>query len=144
MLINQQTTPLSHHEGPYLHKGRPLWIMHKRIVDLINPPTVAEPLWQVAIEVKTNCAHRGIFECLWLSFWPLSTIPDNCFYQSNMVNRFWPVNVLSTRKVWLCWTFKCTRYTPNLACTGMYINIWTDFDPCNHKRVLKVQWILFT
>ena len=34
-----------------------------------------------------------------------------CFYQSKTVDSFWPVSVLTTRKVWQCSTFKCTRYT---------------------------------
>ena len=44
-----------------------------------------------------------------LSFWPSWTIPDNTFNQSKTVDSFWPVNVLTTRKVWQCLTFKCTR-----------------------------------
>ena len=42
----------------------------------------------------------------------------------------------TTRKVWQCWTFKCTTYTCTLAGTQC-INILTDFDPCSHRRVLR-------
>ena len=59
-----------------------------------------------------KCAHRGIFDCFLLSFWPLDlNNTRQCFYQSKTVDSFWPVNVLTTRKVWQCLTFKCTRYT---------------------------------
>ena len=44
------------------------------------------------------------------------TIQDNAFkfHQSKTVDSFWPVNVLTTRKVWQCST--CTRYTLASTC----------------------------
>ena len=59
----------------------------------------------------TQMCTQGHFCLVLLSFWPSWTIPDNAFYQSKTVDSFWPVNVLTTRKVWQCLTFKCTRYT---------------------------------
>ena len=49
-----------------------------------------------------------------LLFTVILTIVNNtrqCFYQSKTVDLFLPVNVLTTRKVWQCLIFKCTRYT---------------------------------
>ena len=48
-----------------------------------------------------KCAHRGIFDSFLLSFWPPWTMQDNAC----AVDSFWPVNVLTTRKVWQCLTF---------------------------------------
>ena len=76
-----------------------------------------------------KCAHRGIVDWFLLSFWPPSTMPDIAFNQLKTVDSFWPVIVLTTRKVWQCLTFKSTRYL------GKYINILNDFDSCNHTRV---------
>ena len=56
-----------------------------------------------------KCATQGHF---WLVFTVILTILNNirqCFYQSKTVDSFLPVNVLTTRKVWQCLTFKCTR-----------------------------------
>ena len=70
------------------------------------------------------CTH-GHF---WLLFTVILSTLNNirqCFYQSKTVDSFWPVNVLTrtTRKVWQCLTFKCTRYT--LASTSKFLLILT-------------------
>ena len=51
----------------------------------------------------TQMCTQGHF---WLVFTIILTILNNtrqCFYQSKMVESFWPVNVLTTHKVWQCW-----------------------------------------
>ena len=70
-----------------------------------------------------KCAQRGIFDWFLLSCLPPSTI--QCFYQSKMVDSFWPVIVglLTTCKVWQCLTFKCTTYT--LASISTFLLILT-------------------
>ena len=60
--------------------------------------------------------------CFWLlnqlckqgHFWLVFTViltnnTRQCFDQLKTVDSFWPVNILTTRKVWQCLTFKCTR-----------------------------------
>ena len=104
---------------------------------LYIPPTIAKLSWQVAIVVKTS--QLNVYDC-WLCtqghFWLVLTVilttlnsTRQCFYQSEMVNSFWPVNVLTTRKVWQCLTFKCTSYT---LC---------DFDPCSHRRDIGTEFV---
>ena len=59
----------------------------------------------------TQMCTQGHF---WLDFTVILTTLNNttqCFYQSKTDDSFWSVNVLTTRKVWQCSTFKCTRYT---------------------------------
>ena len=43
-----------------------------------------------------------------LSFWPSRTIQDNAFTSQKRSTHFY---LFTTRKVWQCSTFKCTRYT---------------------------------
>ena len=71
-----------------------------------------------------KCAHRGIFYWF-LSFLTILNNTRQYFYQSKTVDSFWPVNVLTTRKVWQCLTCKCTRYTLGSTCISTFWVILT-------------------
>ena len=74
----------------------------------------------------------------WLVFTVILTILNNtrqCFYQSKTVNSFWPVNVLTTRKVRHCLAFKCAR-----SDLGKYINISSRREPLRFGGRLNTQF----
>ena len=86
----------------------------------INPPTITTLYcrWKVMQRsTSVNCLFWLLTQMctqghFWLVFTAILTTLNNtrqCFCQSKTVDSFWPVNVLTARKVWQCLTFKCTR-----------------------------------
>ena len=91
-------------------------------------------------ECWPKCAHWGIFDCFFTVILTILNNTRQCFYRSKTVDSFLPVNVLTTRKVWQCSTFKCTRYalasmlTFWLLLTLIWIRQW--------RLVRPVPWIV--
>ena len=107
---------------PYLSLGHGDYLDYYSLTN-IRPFCIKKPSYYWGTLAESCCRGKNqstaFFDCwpkghFWLLFTVLltSTILNNtrqCFYQSKTVDSFWPVNVLTTRKVWECLTFKCTR-----------------------------------
>ena len=137
-----------------------LCIMFFKLINslVLNPPTSAELIVAssysgqnqstACFDCWPKCAHRGIFDWFWLSFWPPWTIPDNAFTSQKQSTHF----DLYMYKYYT-WSFKCSRYTlastllkkikgtwsaPSLVCGHSQVQLLEDMHNCTSLKSLTL------
>ena len=87
-------------------------------------------VWCAFYNFLWKCAHRGICDWFWLSFWPPWTIQDNGFTSQKRSTHFdLSMYLLHVR-------FDSVRLLSALDRPWQVrYNTFIDFDPCSHRRV---------